>query len=218
MSELRLYTYWRSSACYRIRIALNLKGLAYESEPVHLAKGEQHSAAFSEVNPQELIPVLRHGDRVLRQSLAIMEYLDETFPERPLLPAVGRDRQRARAIANLIACDIHPVNNLRILKYLKREMNQPQEAIDAWYRHWCTEGLSAYEREIGAAEPGGFSHGMQATMADICLVPQIFNAQRFEVDMKQFPKTMAVFERCMALPAFDAAQPSRQAEASRAPG
>ena len=213
-----LYTYFRSSAAFRVRIALNLKQIEWQPEVIWLPDGEQAQDSYRAVNPQALVPTLVEDDHRLAQSMAIIEYLDETHPQPPLLPGGPRERARIRSLAQLVACDIHPVNNLRILKYLKREMNQPQEAIDAWYRHWCTEGLSAYEREIGAAEPGGFSHGMQATMADICLVPQIFNAQRFEVDMKQFPKTMAVFERCMALPAFDAAQPSRQAEASRAPG
>ena len=213
-----LYTYFRSSAAFRVRIALNLKQIDWQPAVVWLPDGEHAQDGYRAVNPQALVPTLVEDDHRLAQSMAIIEYLDETHPQPPLLPGGPRERARIRSLAQLVACDIHPVNNLRILKYLKREMNQPQEAIDAWYRHWCTEGLSAYEREMGAAEPGGFSHGMQATMADICLVPQIFNAQRFEVDMKQFPKTMAVFERCMALPAFDAAQPSRQAEASRAPG
>ena len=215
---LTLYTYFRSSAAFRVRIALNLKKLDWQPEVVWLPTGEQAQAGYRAVNPQALVPTLVEGDHHLAQSMAIIEYLDESHPQPPLLPGSPRDRARIRSLAQLVACDIHPVNNLRILKYLKHEMNQTQEAIDTWYRHWCTEGLSAYERQLGDAAAGEFSHGNQVTMADICLVPQVFNAQRFEVDMKQFPKTMAVFGNCMKLEAFDAAQPSKQAEAARAAG
>ncbi len=147
--------------------------------------------------------------------MAIIEYLDEVHPQPPLLPGTPLDRARIRSLAQLVSCDIHPLNNLRILKYLKHEMGQQQDAIDRWYRHWCNQGLAAYERELAAGAAGQFSHGDAATLADICLVPQVFNAQRFEVDMTKFPLVMAVFERCMQLPAFDDAQPSRQAEAAR---
>jgi maleylacetoacetate isomerase len=215
---LKLYTYFRSSAAFRVRIALNLKQLEWQPEVVWLPTGEQAAAGYLAVNPQALVPTLEEDDSRLAQSMAIIEYLDEMHPQPPLLPGGPRDRARIRSLSQLVACDIHPVNNLRILKYLKREMNQPQDAIDRWYRHWCSEGLSAYERQLGDGGAGEFSHGNQATMADICLVPQIFNAQRFEVDMKPFPKTMAIFERCMAIDAFAAAQPSKQPEAARAPG
>ncbi len=215
---LTLYTYFRSSAAFRVRIALNLKKLDWQPEVVWLPTGEQAQAGYRAVNPQALVPTLVEGDHHLAQSMAIIEYLDECHPQPPLLPGSARDRARIRSLAQLVACDIHPVNNLRILKYLKHEMNQTQEAIDTWYRHWCTEGLSAYEHQLGNSAAGEFSHGNQVTMADICLVPQVFNAQRFEVDMKQFPKTMAVFGNCMKLEAFAAAQPSKQAEAARAAG
>ena len=141
--SLKLYTYWRSSAAYRVRIALHLKGLAFESIPVHLVKDEQHASAFKDVNPQELIPVLRHGGRVLMQSLAIMEYLDETWPTPPLMPATARDRQRVRALAQLVACDIHPLNNLRVLQYLEHEAGLAQPAREAWVRHWIADGFAA---------------------------------------------------------------------------
>jgi maleylacetoacetate isomerase len=215
---LKLYTYFRSSAAFRVRIALNLKRLEWEPKVVWLPTGEQAGADYLSVNPQALVPTLEEGDSRLAQSMAIIEYLDESHPQPPLLPGNARDRARIRSLAQLVACDIHPVNNLRILKYLKREMNQSQEAIDGWYRHWCNEGLGAFERQLADGGAGEFSHGNQATMADICLVPQIFNAQRFDVDMKQFPRAMAIFERCMAIDAFDTAQPSRQPEAAQAPG
>lgn len=212
---LTLYTYFRSSAAFRVRIALNLKGLDWQPEVIWLPTGEQSGAQYRTVNPQALVPTLVEDGSHLAQSMAIIEYLDETHPQPPLLPGAALDRARIRSLAQLVACDIHPVNNLRILKYLKREMHQPQEAIDDWYRHWCNEGLAAYERQLADGGAGKFSHADAATLADICLVPQVFNAQRFEVDMAKFPLTLGIFERCMALPAFDAAQPSRQAESSR---
>jgi maleylacetoacetate isomerase len=213
---LKLYTYFRSSAAFRVRIALNYKKLDWQPEVIWLPSGEQTGPVYQAVNPQALVPVLVEDGHQIAQSMAIIEYLDEVHPEPPLLPGGPRDRARVRSLAQLVACDIHPINNLRILKYLKREMSQTQEAIDDWYRHWCTEGLGAYERQLGDGGAGDFSHGSQVTLADICLVPQVFNAQRFEVDLSPFPKLMAVFARCMALPAFDAAQPSRQPEAERA--
>ncbi len=215
---LTLYTYFRSSAAFRVRIALNYKNLAWQPEVIWLPSGEQAGTSYQAVNPQALVPTLVEDGQPLAQSMAIIEYLDETHPQPPLLPGSPRDRARIRSLAQLVACDIHPVNNLRILKYLKREMGQEQEAIDGWYRHWCTEGLSAYERQLADGGGGDFSHGSQVTLADVCLVPQIFNAQRFEVDMARFPKTMTIFDHCMALPAFDAAQPSKQPEAARATG
>lgn len=212
--SIRLYTYWRSSACYRVRIALNLKGLDYESAPVHLAKDEQHLAEFREVNPQELIPVLRHGGRVLRQSLAIMEYLDETFPDRPLLPAIARDRQRTRAIAQMIACDIHPLGNLRVLQYLERELGASQEQREAWARHWIGKGFAAIEQVLGdSPSTGEFCEGDIPGMADCCLVPQVYNARRVGLDMGPFPNIERINRNCLALPAFEAARPENQADA-----
>jgi maleylacetoacetate isomerase len=213
---LTLYTYFRSSAAFRVRIALNLKQLGWQPEVIWLPDGEQSQLAYQSVNPQSLVPTLVDGEQRIAQSMAIIEYLDELHPQPPLLPGGPGDRARIRSLAQLIACEIHPLNNLRILKYLKRELGQTQAAIDNWYRHWCNEGLAAYERQLGDGKAGAFSHGDQATMADVCLVPQIFNARRFEVDTGPFPRTMAIFERCMTLDAFDAAQPSKQAEASRA--
>jgi maleylpyruvate isomerase len=215
---LTLYTYFRSSAAFRVRIALNLKNLHWQPEVIWLPSGEQAGPAYQAVNPQALVPTLVEDDRRLAQSMAIIEYLDEVHPEPRLLPGGPRDRARIRSLAQLIACDVHPVNNLRILKYLKREMGQAQDAIDRWYRHWCEQGLAAYERQLGDGGTGKFSHGDQVTLADVCLVPQVFNAQRYEVDMGAYPLTMKVFENCMTLPAFDAAQPSKQPEADRAPG
>lgn len=213
--SLKLYTYWRSSAAYRVRIALNLKGLRYESVPVHLVKDEQHSAEFHEVNPQELIPVLRHGDRVLRQSLPIMEYLDETFPDRPLLPAVSRDRQRARAIAAMVACDIHPLGNLRVQQYLEREFGATQAQREAWTRHWIGMGLDAIEQVLAdSPSTGAFCEGEHPTVADCCLVPQVYNARRFGVDVDgHYPVIARIEAACLALDTFDAARPERQADA-----
>ena len=188
--QLHLYSYWRSSAAYRVRIGLNLKGLAYETLPVHLVRdgGEQHSEAYRKLNPQELVPVFKHGDRVLRQSLAILEYLDETWPEPALLPATSRDRQRARAIAYAIACDIHPLNNLRVLQYFDRTWNVPQPERDEWVRHWVVDGLSAVETVLNDhPSTGEFCEGDIAGLADCCLIPQVYNARRFGVDIGQFP-------------------------------
>ena len=212
--SLKLYTYWRSSAAYRVRIALNLKGLAFESVPVHLAKDEQHGAVFKDVNPQALIPVLRHGDRVLTQSLAIMEYLDETFPERPLLPAVARDRQRARAIAAMVACDIHPLGNLRVQQYLERELGATQAQREGWTRHWIGKGFEAIERVLAdSPATGEFCEGDRPTIADCCLVPQVYNARRFNLDMAVFPTISRIDAACQVLEAFQAARPERQPDA-----
>ena len=212
--SLKLYTYWRSSAAYRVRIALNLKGLPFESIPVHLAKDEQHATGFKGVNPQELIPVLRHGDRVLTQSLAIMEYLDEAFPDRPLLPAMARDRQRARAIAAMVACDIHPLGNLRVQQYLERDLGATAEQREAWTRHWIGKGFEAIEAMLdGNPSTGEFCEGDRPTVADCCLVPQVYNARRFGVDMAAYPQITRIDAACNALDAFAAARPERQADA-----
>lgn len=213
---MKLYTYFRSSAAFRVRIALNLKGLAWEPEVVWLLAGEQNGEGYRAINPQGLVPTLVDGDLGLTQSLAIIEYLEETRPEPPLLPRGAAARARVRALAQIVACDTHPVNNLRILKYLKSVLGQDQTAIDAWYRHWCIEGLEAYEQTLALGPPGRFSHGDTPTLADICLVPQVFNAKRFGVDLGSYPRVMAAFDASMALPAFDEAQPSRQADAQRA--
>lgn len=214
--HLRLYSYWRSSAAYRVRIGLNLKSLPYETVPVHLVRdgGEQHSAAFKQVNPQELVPVLQHGDRVMRQSLAILEYLDETWPEPPLLPVAARDRQRARAIALAVACDIHPLNNLRVLQHFSHGWHVPQPERDAWVQHWIQDGFAAIEAMlVDHPSTGTFCEGNMPTIADCCLVPQVYNARRFGVDMAPYPTIVRIEQACLALPAFDAARPERQPDA-----
>jgi maleylacetoacetate isomerase len=214
--SLKLYSYWRSSACYRVRIALNLKGLAYETLPVHLLRdgGEQHRAGFAEVNPQELIPVLLHGDRVLRQSLAIIDYLDETFASKPLMPSTARDRQRVRAMAQLIACDIHPLGNLRVLQYLESQFGADQGQRDAWSRHWMQSGFAALEKVLhDNPSTGTFCEGDMPGMADCCLVPQVYNARRFGIDMTQFPNIARINEACLALPEVEAARPENQEDA-----
>jgi maleylacetoacetate isomerase len=214
---LRLYSYWRSSAAYRVRIALNLKGLPYETLPVHLLNngGEQHSAAFQEVNPQELIPVLLDGGRVIRQSMAIVEYLDETYDgELKLLPTTARDRARVRALAQLIACDVHPLNNTRVMQYLEREFKVPQVEREHWTRHWIIEGFKAFETLlVDNPSTGQFCEGDDPSLADVCLVPQVYNARRWAVDMTQFPTISRIDEQCRKLAAFENARPENQPDA-----
>lgn len=209
--RLCLYSYWRSSAAYRVRIGLNLKGLPYELVPVHLLRdgGEQHSDTYRQANPQQLVPVLQHGQRTLRQSMAILEYLDEMWPEPPLLPATARDRQRVRALAQLVACDIHPLNNLRVLKYLKSELGQSQESVDAWYAHWIREGFGALEA-LAAPKAGAFLFGDAPTGADVCLIPQMYNARRLNVPVDDYPTLLRAEENANKLDAFAAANPDRQ--------
>ena len=205
---MKLYNYFRSSASFRVRIALQLKGLAYEYVPVHLVKGEQRDPALAALAAEHLVPVLELEDgRRLTQSMAIIEYLDETHPQPALLPRDAVGRARVRALAQIVACDVHPLNNLRVLKYLVHELKADEPAKNAWYRHWVDLGLQAYEAHL-AEQPGAFSHGDAPTLADCCLVPQIFNAQRFDCDLSGLPRTMAVFDACMKLPAFQRAQPS----------
>ena len=213
---MRLFDYFRSSASFRVRIGLNLKGIEPERRPVHLLKdgGEQFSSAFTSINPQQLVPVLVDGDHVLIQSMAILEYLDETHPEPPFLPAEPAARARVRALAQVIACDLHPLNNLRVLKYLKDELGRSEDERNVWYRHWVAKGLGAFESLVSAnPATGRFCHGDVPGLADIALVPQIFNARRFDCPLGDYPATMAIFENCMAVPAFDAAQPERQPDA-----
>lgn len=217
---LKLYSYWRSSAAYRVRIALNLKGLAYEIVPVHLTAngGEQHSAAFHELNPQETVPLLRDGGRLVRQSMAIIEYLDETYDgELKLLPATARDRARVRALAQVVACDIHPINNLRVMQYLEREFNTPEVERERWSRHWITQGFNALE-EMLADNPGTgvFCEGDDPSLADVCLVPQVYNAHRWGVDMARFPTIARISEECLKLSAFERARPENQPDAPKA--
>lgn len=205
---MELYNYFRSSASYRVRIALALKGLAYDYRPVHLARSEQLGEAFGAVSATRLVPLLVDDDgHALHQSLAIIEYLDETHPAPPLLPADALGRARVRALALDIACEIHPLNNLRVLRYLVHSMGVDEDAKNRWYRHWIETGLETVERQL-AAQPARFCHGDAPGLADCLLVPQIFNARRFEARLDQVPQVMRVFEHCMALEAFDRTQPS----------
>lgn len=213
---LRLHSYFRSSAAFRVRIALQLKGLPYDVLPVHLLRdgGQQHAPAFKALNPAGLVPVLEDEGTALTQSLAILEYLEERHPEPPLLPADPVQRAWVRALALDICCDIHPLNNLRVLRYLSRELGVEEAKRDAWYRHWVETGLQAIEARLARREqPGRYCHGDTPTMADCCLVPQVFNAQRMHCDMAQLPLIMAIHERCMALPAFQQAAPAQQPDA-----
>ena len=209
-----LYGYWRSSASYRVRIALALKGLAYDQVAINLAQGAQTSVGFTMMNPQGLVPYLIDGEVGLNQSLAIIDYLDEVYPDPPLLPgdAIGRARVRSAALA--IACDIHPLNNLRVLNYLKAEMGQEQAAIDTWYRYWVEVGFTALE-EIAEGATGAYLFGDAVTLADICLVPQMWNARRLQADIARFPKLVAIDTRLNALPAVAAARPEAQPDAVR---
>ena len=216
---LRLYSYWRSSAAYRVRIGLQLKQLPHEIVPVHLLRdgGEQHSAEFHALNPQELVPVLKHGQRLVRQSLAILEYLEETFPDHPIMPATARDRARVRGIAQMVACDIHPLNNLRVLQFFERDWNVPQPERDAWVRRWVATGFAALEALL-ADNPstGDFCEGDLPSIADCCLVPQVYNARRFGVDMTPYPTIARIDAHCLGLPEFDAARPEVQPDAPEA--
>ena len=205
---MELYNYFRSSASYRVRIALAIKGLAYDYKAVHLAKNEQFNESYASVSAARLVPLLRDGDHTLTQSLAIIEYLDETHPEPPLLPRAPAERARVRALALDIACEIHPLNNLRVLRYLVRDLKLTDADKDRWYRHWVETGLEVVERQL-AARPGRYCHGDTPTLADCCLVPQIFNAQRMQCRTEHVPHVMRVFEACMALPAFAKTQPSQ---------
>ena len=208
---MQLYSYFRSSAAYRVRIALNLKGLSYEYLGVHLLKdgGQQLSESYRALNPTALVPTLVDGDAIIGQSLAIVEYLDETHPQPALLPADPAGRARVRAIAQTIACDTHPLNNLRVLKYLVRELKVSDDAKNGWYRHWVREGLVAFERQLAQHPAGTYCYGNTPTLADCCLVPQIFNGKRFDCDFSGLPRTMAAFDACMKLDAFQRAQPSQ---------
>jgi len=211
---VKLYTYFRSSASFRVRIALNLKGIAYQPSFVHLPKGEHRAPAYSKVNPQALTPTLElDGGEQLAQSLAIIEYLDEVHPEPRLLPEDAKGRARVRSLSLLIACEIHPLNNLRTLQYLKRSLGQSEDQVNAWYRHWVADGLARFEADLTRSARGRFCHGDAPTMADCCLVPQIFNARRYQCDLAPYPVTMRAFEECMKLEAFDRAQPSKQPDA-----
>ncbi|WP_102946515.1 maleylacetoacetate isomerase [Stenotrophomonas sp. VV52] len=215
--RIELFSYWRSSAAYRVRIGLNLKGLAHQITPVHLVRdgGQQHSEGYAALNPQELVPTLVHGECVVRQSMAILEYLDEVFPDPSLLPDDALGRARVRALAQLVACDIHPLNNLRVMQFFSDTWHVPQPERDDWTRHWMQVGFDAMERMlVESVETGRFCHGDTPTLADCCLVPQLFNARRFNVDLTSYPTLVRIEEACLRLEAFDAARPENQADAA----
>ncbi|MBN8939425.1 MAG: maleylacetoacetate isomerase [Rhizobiales bacterium] len=213
---MKLYTYFRSSAAFRVRIALNLKGLSYESIPIHLLRdgGEQKKPGYRAINPQGRLPALvvdgPSGETVLTQSLAIIEYLDEIAPEPPLLPADPIARARTRAAAQLIACDIHPLNNPGTTGYLKTVMGQSSEAISQWYSHFVRDGFAPLEQMV---QPGPYAFGAEVTLADLCIVPQMFNARRFKVPLDDFPRLLAITEACLKLQAFADARPEAQPDA-----
>ncbi len=212
---MELYNYFRSSSSYRVRIALALKGIAYDYLPVHLLKNEQAKPPFTDLSPARLVPVLKDGDAVLTQSLAIIEYLEETHPEPPLLPGDALGRARVRAITFDIACEIHPLNNLRVLRYLVHEMRVSEEDKNRWYRHWVESGLETVERQLaGHPATGRFCHGDTPTVADIALVPQVFNAQRMNCRLEHVPTAMRIFDECMRQDAFARTQPSACPDAS----
>jgi maleylacetoacetate isomerase len=210
-SDFTLYGYFRSSAAFRVRIALNLKGIAPQLHFIHLRKNEQLTPEYLKLNPQHLIPVLTHGGHVITQSLAIMEYLDEVHPEPPLLPRDAAGRARVRALSLAIACDIHPLNNLRVLRRLQG-MDIDEAARNGWQQHWVAEGFAALEQEL-ANRQGRFCHGDAPTMADCCLIPQMTNARRVELDLSPYPNLLAIEQACYALPAFTDARPENQPDA-----
>ena len=215
---MKLYNYFRSSTSFRARIALNLKGLDYDYLPLHLRHGEQRDPGYLARNPQGLVPSLEvegpEGPIFITQSLAIVEYLEECHPEPPLLPADPAGRARVRAIAYAIACDLHPLNNLRVLTRLTRDLGLPQEAQGEWFRHWVAVEFAALEQRLAAeAETGRFCHGDQVSLADLCLVPQVVNGRRFDCDMAPYPTIRRIFETCMEIPAFARAAPQNQPDA-----
>ena len=210
---MQLYNYFRSSAAFRVRIALNLKGMDYDSTSIHLTRdgGKQFEPAYRAINPQMRVPALKLDDgTTLLQSLAIIEYLDETVPQPPLLPKDSVARAQVRAVAQIVACDIHPLDNTSPLTYLRKQLNHDDATVNAWYQHWVVAGLDAIE----ALLPGGtYAFGNQVTLADICLVPQLYNARRFKVDLSKYPKTVAADAACQKLPAFEQAKPENQPDA-----
>ncbi len=216
-NDLTLYGYWRSSAAYRVRIALELKGLAYDNRPVHLVRdgGQQHADDYRGLNPQQLVPTLLHGKRVLTQSLAIIEYLDEIWPDGPmLLPAIPRDRAYARALSLYLACDVHPLGNLRVLQYLERECAMPQVERENWSRHWIATGFEAIEAMLAESpNTGAYAMGDSPGLVDICLVPQVYNARRWGVSLDAYPTIERIDATCRQLPAFQAASPEAQPDA-----
>ncbi len=213
---MKLYTFFRSSASYRVRIALNMKGLSYEQSPIHLRRGggEQLTEAYKAINPQALVPALEDDGKIFTQSLAIIEYLEERHPQPPLLPKDPADKALVRSMAMVIACEVHPIQNLRVLNYVKREYNQTDEQVNRWAQHWIDLGLSALEQMI-LAQPkrGKFCFGDAPTVADICLIPQLGNARRYGCDLSQYPNILSIETACLAIPAFADAAPEKQPDA-----
>lgn len=208
---MKLFGFFRSSAAFRVRIALNLKGLAYETAFIHLRRGDQRAADYLAVNPQGLVPALEIDGETLIQSMAIVEYLDETHPEPPFLPADAAGRARVRALAAVVACDIHPINNLRVLRYLSRPLGHDQAAIETWYNHWIATGFEAFEQLLTAdRRTGDFCDGERPGLADIALAPQVVNSQRYRLDLSPYPTLARIYENCMKLDAFAAAHPNNQ--------
>jgi maleylacetoacetate isomerase len=211
---MKLYTFFRSSAAFRVRIALNLKGLQYESAPKHFARNEHRTQEYLALNPQGLIPALAVDGVVLSQSLAIVEYLNERHPQPPLLPADPLDRARVRSMALAIACEIHPLNNLRVLNYLRSDLKQDDEGVGTWYRHWVSEGFGGLEQQAREFSAGGrYCFGDAVSLADVCLVPQMFNARRFKTDLTPVPTLTSISTHLESLPAFAAARPEVQPDA-----
>ncbi|ENU24243.1 maleylacetoacetate isomerase [Acinetobacter proteolyticus] len=206
---MKLYSYFRSSAAYRVRIALNLKALPYETEAVHLVKNEQQLASYRALNPSQLVPTLLDQDQTFTQSLSILEYLEERYPAKALLPKDLVERAKVRAFAQSIACDIHPINNLRVLKYLQNDLAISNEQKTLWYRHWILEGFHSLEMQLQHSN-GQFCFGSQPTFADCCLIPQVYNAKRFKIDLSAFPKIESIYQHCLTLPAFLNATPEQQ--------
>ena len=209
---MKLYGFSRSSAAFRVRIALNLKRIPWQHINISLPDGDQFEDSYQRLNPQGRVPTLVDGDRVIYQSMAILEYLDETNPEPPFLPIEPSGRARVRGLADIIACDIHPLNNLAILKFLSNQMGANQDAVNVtWYQHWVYEGFNALESHLASDdETGVFAHGDTPGLVDVCIVPQVFNAQRYECDLSPYPRLMGIFSECMKLDAFDIAQPSKE--------
>ena len=213
-NAMKLYDFFRSSAAYRVRIALNLKGLKAERAFVHLRRREQFEPSYLELNPQGVVPTLIDGEAVIGQSLAILEYLEETRPEPPLLPADPVGRARVRQLALIVACEVHPLNNLKVLTYLRGELGADDETVKTWYRHWVAKGLGAIEALLeGGPEGAAFCHGARPTLADVCLVPQVYNARRFDCDLSALPRVVAIDAACTALEAFRDAAPENQPDA-----
>jgi maleylacetoacetate isomerase len=210
---MRLHGYYRSSAAFRVRIGLNLKGLTVEHLPHHLRRGEQRAPDFLPLNPQGMVPALEVDGAALTQSLAILEYLEETHPQPPLLPADPLGRARVRAMAQVVACDIHPIDNLRVLRYLRDPLGQAEDAVETWYNHWIAEGFAALERMLQGSATGRFCYGDAPTLADVCLIPQVMNSRTYSLDLAPYPTIARIFDAALALPAFEAALPANQADA-----